>query len=112
MYTKYGELRSSSLSFMNEVLSLVPDKDIEEVKYHLAFYKQQINLNMNKKKLIKQYKIVLKRSRTATAKIESKPSCPLPPKRSSSKSAQYSKQVRAQQRETIDKWKKEKENEQ
>lgn len=41
---------------MNELLSIVPDKSVEEVKEHVELYRQYLALNVTKKDLISKYK--------------------------------------------------------
>lgn len=41
LYTKYGPYRVSSLSFLNDVLSVVPGQTVDTVKEHLGKYEDQ-----------------------------------------------------------------------
>lgn len=106
LYTKYGHYRVTSLSFLNEVLSVVPAQDVDSVKEHLGKYEDQQRLNEEKKEKIKEYKLLLKESK-AKSKVSQAPKAPVAPKRASSRSALN----RAKQKEEITQWKKDKENE-
>ena len=91
---------------MNELLSLVPDKSVAEIKEHIEQYQKYLQLNETKKDLISKYKVLLKDSKKSESKIDNKkPNVPL------SKQTFVSNEERQQQREFIEKWKKEKENE-
>jgi len=48
---------------MNELLSLVPDKSVEEIKEHIDQYSKYLQLNDSKKVLISKYKNLLKDSK-------------------------------------------------
>jgi len=56
LYTKYGDLWATSLSFMNELMGVVANISVEDVKEHVEFYWKSILLNAEKKELIKNYK--------------------------------------------------------
>ena len=115
--------KTDTLSFLNEILGLVPDWNIEKIKEHIAVHKEYLHLWKLKKELLEKYKqekIVVRNTklkridsldgsgvqldensngrmlnRTSSASRSTKPD-------------QFSKEYRDKQKQKIDEWKRKK----
>lgn len=114
--------KTDTLAFLNEILGLIPDCNIDKVKEHIANHKQYVSLCKEKKELLQKYKQekIVQRN-TKLQKLDSRSSLNgshldensngrLMNRGGSAaraqKGDQFSKEYREQQKQKVEEWKK------